>query len=275
MQDNLKKRITTALIIYAIVASIILYSNDLLVRIFLNIIVFLSAFEISKMCFNNNNSEQNNKKHYMFIAFVFLSIFLSNILIKNNIWHYFIIASCILWLLISIYIINLRSIVIVERFNYTYMLIFIFLLGSFYCSLYTLYKLSPKTLLFLVSFVALSDISAYFLGKLFGKSPFFNIISPSKTREGFIGSIIVCSILVLLYCIVREYEFYFIIKLLFISMLVVSISAIGDLSVSLIKRNSRCKDSGNILPGHGGILDRIDSLLSSAPVFLLVIFYLI
>ena len=69
MKDNLKKRIITSLVIYTVVAFIIVYSNDLLVRMLLNIIVFLSAFEISKMCFYNNNFEQNNNKHYAFIVF--------------------------------------------------------------------------------------------------------------------------------------------------------------------------------------------------------------
>ena len=77
MQDNLKKRIITALIVYPLIVFCILYSNELVIRMILNIIIFLSAFEVSKMCFYNNPHEDNNRKHYFFIALVFLSILLS------------------------------------------------------------------------------------------------------------------------------------------------------------------------------------------------------
>ena len=82
MQGNLKKRIITALLIYPLIVFCILHSNELVVRMILNIIIFLSAFEISKMCFYNNLHDGSNKKHYLFIVLVFLSILASNILIK-------------------------------------------------------------------------------------------------------------------------------------------------------------------------------------------------
>ena len=274
MQGNLKKRIITALLIYPLIVFCILHSNELVVRMILNIIIFLSAFEISKMCFYNNLHDGSNKKHYLFIVLVFLSILASNILIKYNLWQYLIITSCLLWFFITIYIMNVKKINLINKFSFTYMFIYILILGSLYCSLYTLFLLSPQALLFLVSLVCISDISAFFIGKYFGKNSFFNIISPNKTREGFYGSILVGSFLAFLYCIYQTFDLILTIKILSSSILVIFMSAIGDLSVSLIKRYSGNKDTGNILPGHGGILDRVDSLLSSAPVFLIISYFL-
>tara|TARA_B110000444_G_C18819586_1_gene587004 strand:+ start:1240 stop:2076 length:837 start_codon:yes stop_codon:yes gene_type:complete len=273
MQSNLRKRIITALAVYPLIAFCILSTNDLVIRLLLNVIIFLSAFEVSKMCFYNNLKDGNNKKHYLFIILVFLSISFSNILIKSNLWQYLIIGACALWLFITIYIINVKKIDIVDSFSYLHMFIYIYLLGSLYCSLYTLYLFSPPALLFLVSLVSIGDISAFFIGKKIGKNAFFNIISPNKTIEGFLGSIIFSSLLVFIYCLFQNYDFSLIIKILFLSFLVVSMSAIGDLSVSLIKRYSGNKDTGNILPGHGGILDRVDSLLPAAPIFLIFSYF--
>jgi phosphatidate cytidylyltransferase len=269
MKANLKKRIITALMIYPSIVFCILFSNDMVIRIVLNIIIFLSAFEISKMCFYNNLNDGSNMKHYFFIALVFLSILPTTILYDYNIWQYLIISSCLLWVFIIIYIMNVKKIIIINKFNYVYMFIYILILASLYCSLYTLFKLSPVALLFLVSLISVADISAFFVGRYFGKKPFFNIISPNKTIEGFFGSILVGSFLSLLFCIYQNYEFNLSVKILFLSLLVIFISAIGDLSVSLIKRYSGNKDTGTILPGHGGILDRVDSLLPAAPIFLI------
>jgi phosphatidate cytidylyltransferase len=240
------------------------------VRLFLNIIIFLSAFEISKMCFYNNPNENGNKKHYYFIILIFISIFISNILIKNNIWQYLIIPSCFIWLFITFYLSTLKNVKVIKKFNIMYFIIYLIVLSAFYCSLYTIYLMSPKSLLYLISIVAISDISAFFVGRRYGSRSFFSYISPNKTREGFIGSLVVCLILSFIFCLLENYDFYFSVKVITLTFCVVLASAIGDLSISLIKRCSGKKDSGNILPGHGGILDRVDSLLSAAPIFLII-----
>jgi phosphatidate cytidylyltransferase len=126
----------------------------------------------------------------------------------------------------------------------------------------------------LVSLVAVADISAYFVGKKIGKNSFFAKISPNKTVEGFLGSILVSLTLTLIFCILNNYEFNFTLKFLFLSLITVIISAFGDLGVSLIKRYSGNKDTGRILPGHGGILDRVDSILPAAPIFLTFSYFL-
>jgi len=191
MLDNLQKRIFTALLIYPSIVLIILYSNDVIIRLFLNIIIFLASFEISKMCFYNIQLEKGKRKHYYFIASIFISIFIANILIKNNAWLFLIITSSILWVLIPIHLYNIKKINKIDEFNIFYFLIFLLLISSLYCSLYITYIYSQKALIFLISIVALADISAFFIGKRFGKRKFFSIISPNKTTEGFIGSIFI------------------------------------------------------------------------------------
>jgi|TARA_B100001059_G_scaffold156951_1_gene156478 phosphatidate cytidylyltransferase len=274
MQNNLSKRIVTASIVFPIIVFIILQSNQVLFRVFLNIIIFLSAFEISKMCFHNNLKEKGNTKHYLFILLIFISILFSNILIKNNLWHYLVYFSLFLWSFVIIHIFKLKKIKIIDKFGIIYFLGFVLVLSSFYCSIYQLYLLSPSSLLFLVSLVAVADISAYFVGKKIGKNSFFAKISPNKTVEGFLGSILVSLTLTLIFCILNNYEFNFTLKFLFLSLLTVIISAFGDLGVSLIKRYSGNKDTGRILPGHGGILDRVDSILPAAPIFLTFSYFL-
>ena len=115
-------------------------------------------------------------------------------------------------------------------------------------------------LLFLIVLVSLCDISGYLFGKSVGTRKLCPSISPNKTVEGFIGSIIIptafCSIYFLYYK-----DYHFVINDLFFLVLLCIFCTIGDLLVSCHKRVFNKKDSGNILPGHGGVLDRLDSYL--------------
>ena len=110
-----------------------------------------------------------------------------------------------------------------------------------------------------------NDTMAYFIGKFFGKSQIFPSTSPKKTWEGTIGGIIctlVAGLIVGFY--VHEGKLWFWI----VASLLISVFAIlGDLLESVFKRSLQVKDSGNILPGHGGILDRFDAALFSIPFF--------
>ena len=274
MLNNLQKRTFTALLIYPVIISIILYSNDVVIRLFLNLIIFVSSFEISKMCFYNTSYEISNKKHYYFIATIFISIFISNILIKNGTWIFLIIPSVLFWFYIIFYLANINKIDQIKMFNIFYFFTFLLVISSFYCSLYTIYLYSHSSLIYLISIVAIGDISAFFIGKKYGKKPFFNTISPNKTKEGFIGSLIICLLSSWGYCLFENYDLNLTIKILILTFFTVLISAFGDLFISLIKRRSGKKDTGNILPGHGGILDRVDSLLAAAPVFLIFSYFL-
>ena len=130
-------------------------------------------------------------------------------------------------------------------------------------------------LFYSMSLVWVADIGAYFSGKRFGKNKLAPAISPGKTREGFYGAVIATSFYTLAAAIYFELSAIQIFIFLVISLLATILSVAGDLFISLYKRERGVKDSGNILPGHGGILDRIDSLTSTAPFFALTLYGLL
>ena len=123
-------------------------------------------------------------------------------------------------------------------------------------------------LFYALSLVWVADIGAYFSGKNFGKHKLAPHISPGKTIEGLAGGVIATS----LYTLAAAYYFELAMEktllLVLLSVIVTLISVSGDLFFSFLKREAGLKDSGRILPGHGGILDRIDSVLAAMPVFL-------
>ena len=126
-------------------------------------------------------------------------------------------------------------------------------------------------LFYCLSIVWIADIGAYFSGKRYGKNKLAPKLSPGKTREGMYGAVIATAAYAFMAGLFFDLQIIEILLLLIISALGTIISVAGDLFVSLLKREKDLKDTGNILPGHGGILDRIDSVLTSAPLLALLL----
>jgi phosphatidate cytidylyltransferase len=125
-----------------------------------------------------------------------------------------------------------------------------------------------ELLLFLVLLVAAADVGAYFGGRRFGRHKLAPFVSPGKTWEGLICGLVASAAIAVLGAAVFATPLA---SWLILCVAVAAVSVIGDLVESMFKRRAGLKDSGNLLPGHGGVLDRIDSLTAAGPIFLLAI----
>lgn len=125
--------------------------------------------------------------------------------------------------------------------------------------------LSTKLLLFFFAVIFGSDSGAYFAGRAFGKHKLAPAISPGKTIEGLIGGLLAAAVIAAAcsWSFFPELNVWFAIGL---GTVMAAVGVLGDLAESAMKRGSGTKDAANILPGHGGLLDRLDSLLLNAPI---------
>lgn len=112
-----------------------------------------------------------------------------------------------------------------------------------------------------------ADVGAYFSGKAFGKRKLAPKVSPGKSWEGVYGGLVLSLLITTVVGFVRDWTVAQLLMGLIGAALIVFVSVVGDLTESMFKRQSGIKDSSNLLPGHGGVLDRIDSLTAAIPIF--------
>lgn len=122
-------------------------------------------------------------------------------------------------------------------------------------------------ILLMMLIVWAADIGAYFSGKRWGKRKLAVQVSPGKTREGVYGGLLLVAVVTGLYSWWLSVPVLSAVMLVLLALLIAGVSVLGDLFESLLKRHVGLKDSGSLLPGHGGVLDRIDSVLAAAPFF--------
>lgn len=190
-----------------------------------------------------------------------------------------------IWLLLSLMIALYEWHGIAKRLQYFVPVMvwgFVYMSISFSCFLALREVYSLNILFMFLGMVWSSDSGAYFVGKACGGPKLVEEISPNKTWSGFGGALLFPAIFGVLWCMFMDMSavfpvttsWYWFIECAVAGLLgaiIGSTGQAGDLLVSFIKRMAKVKDTGNLIPGHGGLLDRIDSMLLCAPVFLILI----
>jgi len=255
----LKQRIITALVLVAIVMMALFAPKPLYWRGLISLVVILGFYEWLKFCSINNTLS----KVLSYIAFS-VCFYLLQLGYAPMSWV--VLVACSLWLLLLIF--TLTDVLNVLHQTWLKLPIGIIVLSTAGWLIIEFKELENGALWLLCFLVAVwaADIGAYFFGKRFGKTKLAPKVSPGKTVEGLLGGV---ALVLLIFTPVLFYYFDTNAAILLLTTVVVTtlVSVGGDLFESKLKRHVDLKDSSQILPGHGGILDRIDSLLSGAPVF--------
>jgi phosphatidate cytidylyltransferase len=144
-------------------------------------------------------------------------------------------------------------------------------LGSAYIGFNVLrnFENGAAIVFYFILLIAAADSFAYFVGRALGKRKLLKVLSPNKTWEGFLGGLLASAVVAVAASVYFQMPFKMLCAFVFISLVAVLFSVVGDLFISLLKRQQQLKDTGRILPGHGGLLDRLDGLNAAAAIFAL------
>jgi len=266
----LKQRVITAVILGSIIVFAIFALPSPVAAILFAMIALLGAWEWASLI--GANTVTKKLLYVLLIGILILALwfFESSVLQKNILF----IAS--LWWAAVVLLISFYKSDWLQSTKLQTLLVCsgVIVLVPAWLALVMLHDVSPALLMFFLVLVWFADIAAYFVGKRFGKQKLAPELSPGKSREGVMGALIatvgLAIIGIFLLPLSNKNWHYFIL----LCVLTALISVVGDLYESLLKRKAGVKDSGTILPGHGGILDRIDSITAAAPGFALGLYWL-
>ncbi len=255
----MKTRIIAGLIGFSLLLLIVILGGDVLNIAILGISL-IAVYEFHKAIRNIENINPITSINYIFTVGLFLTNYIGKDLVD---------------FIIFIYVI---SILVISVFSKTHTIkdSAMTLLGGLYIPFffYHMYLLNESMYIWIVFLSAIAtDTFAYFSGVLFGKHKLYPSVSPKKTIEGSIGGILGCLITVTTFSIYFKLDN--ILGMAILSIVLSVMSQIGDLTASKIKRTAGIKDYGDLIPGHGGILDRFDSILFTTPIVYYYITYII
>jgi len=268
----LKQRVITAVFLIAGFLLLLFNTNPLWFSVAVVPIVMLAGWE---WCNLSANKSALGKFLYLSVLFfclagcaLWLGLFDSLAVSRGQ---YLALLASILWALIFLWVQGYPSSAIIWSAKPVLALLGLILLTSTWLAI-ALIVHQPQgqwLLLLAVAVVALADVGGYAAGNLFGRHKLAPVVSPGKTWEGFFGGLFFQLLLIILLTLFMPIP----VSLTALALLVIPVSlysVLGDLFESMLKRHQGVKDSSQILPGHGGVLDRIDGLMAALPMFILL-----
>jgi len=265
------KRIITGIFISFIIFLALFFLNKFLFSVFSGLILLIAAWEWLSFSSQNKFFSKLILLILMLIFMLGLGFYFFNhshiALIK-----FILSLGVIAWILaILLILLPMRYSQFLKNRIYLNLSSFLFLIPAWLAFIVLFQAGHPWALIYLILITALADTGAYFSGKFLGKHKMAPEISPKKTLEGALGGILLASFVSAgFFELVGNKLSADFFQILLISIGLVFISIFGDLFESLLKRQHGIKDSGVILPGHGGVLDRIDSLIAVLPIYALI-----
>lgn len=274
----LKQRVITAFCLLLLILVVFYFADQGSLYIFLPILLGVAAWEWAKLS-NLQNSLARAAYAGVAIAICCLAVyFLSgliesqpNVQLKYNVFSFepsFHFAG-ILWAVIFLWLLSFPASSVVWGNQLVSLLLGFCILVPFVLSLLALSAESKglTMIFYVVCLVAAADSGAYFVGKAIGKTKLAEKVSPNKTWEGFAGGLAAALLLAAVVWFFIESFGFSLAAFLLIAFICACVGVLGDLFESMLKRHRGVKDSGSILPGHGGVLDRIDSHMAALPIF--------
>lgn len=258
MINSIVKRWLTAILLLVVLLSAIVYASAEILTVIITVIIIGGVWEYNRMVFGKGFLKEKIEMYIFAIVIPVVALFGTGQLL----------VSVLTFCFMSVFIVFLWS---VKESTFDVMLVAKVIFGIMYIPLLTSHFIMLRLLengvywIFLVLIIAIvGDTAGLYVGKYFGKNKLSVLVSPGKTIEGTIGLVIASVLVSLIFC-------YFVfpdisrVHIIIISFVGSIIGQLGDLCESAIKRNYGLKDASSLLPGHGGLLDRMDSLIFTAP----------
>jgi phosphatidate cytidylyltransferase len=266
----LKTRVMTALFLLAVLLPILFLLPPIYIGIFFLLALLAAAWEWSRLL-----TPDSTRSAWLYVLFC-LGIILFLLGMQNPSWQFaLLLLAVIFWFFVAPFILAKGMNLSLQRLRPFYVVLGLILLPATWFALVFLRELGLVFLLSSITFVWVADIGAYFVGKAFGKRKLAIQISPGKSVEGALGGLLLCYGYAFLCVFYLPFEsslfgawairFGWVPMFLMVTVLT-AFSIFGDLFESQLKRLAGVKDSSHLLPGHGGVLDRVDALIPTMPI---------
>lgn len=261
----LRNRIITALILIPVVITFVFLANTLWFSVLFAVFVAIGAWEWAGLC---KSSEIIKTLYSIFTVLILVGIYwLDNSFLYSSI----VLCGAVYWLIaVGLIISYQKQRHLLPHSSLLLLLVGMLLLIPMWSGLTLLKSFSVNGASLIMCLMLLiwgADTAAYFAGKKWGKRKLASRVSPGKTWEGSIAGIVAAVVIAVCYVIATNKNLGDSLLFVGLSMITIIGSVFGDLMESLVKREAGQKDSGSILPGHGGVMDRIDSLTAASPIF--------